>query len=251
MQGKYGNWQGWQQYFANRGDRPLPELDTSEDYSHLPESVARSLAIFQLGESGGGTVIEQARCSELPGLDDHYADSMALFVKEEHRHANMLAICVRMLRGTLIRRNWTAKLFIVARRLMGLRLKVLVLLAAEVVGLCYYQLLASRLPSCRIRSMLTQIVEDERSHLYFHCAFLRSQTQHVWQGALFVAVWRITMLVAAIAVIIDHRAAIRDLGLDVGVVWQRWMSFSRLAEQLVTDPAAADEYPLTSQPICV
>ena len=238
MQSDNLNWNQWQGFFAKRSDRPLPVLDVSEDYSMLPASLARSLAIFQLGESGGGTVIEQARQSDLQGIDLHYADAMALLVDEEHRHANILAMCVRMLGGSLVRQNWTAKLFVFARRLIGLRLKVMVLLAAEVVGICYYHLLATRLPPCRIKELLSQLVEDERSHLYFHCCFLRRHTPDDWHRWLFVAAWRATMSAAAIVVLIDHRAAIRDLGIGTDVVWQRWMSYSRLACRLVTEPHA-------------
>lgn len=228
------NWAEWQQFFANRRGRTLPSLNHGSDYSNLPESLSRSLAVFQLGESGGGTVVGQARHSKLPGIDAHYAEAMALFVAEEHRHANILAICVRMLGGQLIARNWTAKLFVFSRRLMGLRLKVLVLLVAEIVGLCYYHLLASRLPACRIRSLLQQIVDDERSHLEFHCSFLRAQLQTPWQRRLFVLVWRSTMLAAAVVVMIDHRGAIRDLGIGRDAIWSRWMRYSRLAERQVT-----------------
>jgi len=89
---------------------------------------------------------------------------MQLFVKEEHRHAEILAICIRNLGGNLIRQNWTARLFVFGRRLIGLRLKVLVLLAAEVVGICYYHLLATRLPPTRLKSLLAQLVNDERAH---------------------------------------------------------------------------------------
>ena len=72
--------------------------------------MARSLAIFQLGESGGGTIIEQARCSSLPQIDEHYAIATDLFVKEENRHADVLALCVEKLGGDLISENWTARL---------------------------------------------------------------------------------------------------------------------------------------------
>ena len=228
------DWRKWRKVFEGRADRPLPALESDMDYSILPNSLAKSLAIFQLGESGGGTVIEQVRRSNLPGTDDHYAESMALFVKEENRHANVLAMCVRLLGGTLIRKNWTAHLFVITRRLMGLRLKVLVLLAAEVVGICYYHLLASQLPSCSVQRWLTQMVDDEQSHLYFHCDFLQSQTRSACKRRIFVAVWRSMMVAAAIAVIVDHRKAIRDMGLDFKTVWHRWMSYSRFAEQLVT-----------------
>ncbi len=158
---------------------------------------------------------------------------MAYFVEEEHRHANILAMCVRLLGGTLIRSNWTACLFVFARRLIGLRLKVLVLLAAEVVGLCYYHLLAVQLPQSRLRSQLLEIVEDERSHLYFHCDFLRCQTPKRWQKRLFIGIWRLVMCCAAIVVAIDHRRAVRDLNIEFKAVFSRWRSYSFLAEMLV------------------
>ncbi len=237
------NWTRWQQFFAARGDRRLPSLMDSNPYTDVPDSVAKSLAIFQLGESGGGTIVEQARNSRIKEIDDEYAHALELFVNEEHRHAELLAICVRNLGGSLISKNWTASLFVFARRLIGLRLKVLVLLVAEIVGICYYQLLASRLPAGRLRSLLAQIVTDEQSHLRFHCSFLRTQTKTRWRRLLFVSAWRVTTIAAAVAVFIDHRVAMRDLNLTPGIVWRRWMSYSRLAEGLVTNrwPATVNE----------
>ena len=234
-------WQQWKQFFESRKDRGLPALDASEQYALLPPSLAKSLAIFQLGESGGGTIVEQSRHSPIKGIDRHYSDAIALFVEEEHRHAELLAICVRNLGGTLIHSNWTAKLFVYFRRLIGLRLKILVLLAAEVVGICYYHLLATRLPRTRLQTLLSEIVEDERAHLHFHCDFLRSQTTTATRRAIFVLVWRVTMHAAAVVVLIDHRHVLRDLRIDFRTVWKRWMKYSRVAEQLV----------LTSRPSCV
>lgn len=227
------NWKRWQQFFADRSARQLPALDTPEDYSEIPESLAKSLAVFQLGESGGGTIVEQARRSRIESVDGNYADAMQLFVKEEHRHAEILAICIRNLGGTLIRQNWTAKLFVFARRLVGLRLKVLVLLAAEVVGICYYHLLAARLPETRLRSLLAQLVNDEQAHLHFHTDFLRTQTRSAWGRAVFACTWRATMVVAGFVMLIDHRKALRDLNLEAGTVLRRLMTYSRLAERMV------------------
>ena len=116
-------WQEWEDFFMQRSRRSLPALEQDRDYSALPDSLARSLAIFQLGESGGGTIVAQSFCNSLPGLNNHFGTSMAYFVEEEHRHANILAICVRLLGGTLIRSNWTAHLFVFARRLIGLQRK--------------------------------------------------------------------------------------------------------------------------------
>ena len=228
------NWAHWRKRFESRADRELPTLDTSVDYSQLPASLARSLAVFQLGESGGGTVIEQARDSALESVDEDYAEAVRLFVAEEHRHANVLAMCVRLLGGELIRRNWTQRLFLFSRRLIGLRLKVLVLLAAEVVGICYYSSIAAKLGPGPVRRWLSEMVEDERSHLEFHCLFLQSQVTTGWRRRLFSVGWRGVMVAAAIVVMIDHRQTIRDLNLGFRCTWQRWMAFSQMAERLVT-----------------
>ena len=233
MHAEFTNWRDWSEFFALRGDRQMPRPENDKQHLSLPKSLARSLAIFQLGESGGGTIIEQARHNRLDSIDGHYADAMQLFVKEENRHADILAICVRMLGGALIKENWTARLFVGSRRLLGLRLKVLVLLTAEVVGLCYYHLLAAHLPPCQIKSLLAQLVNDERAHLHFHCCFLRTQTRSSWRRAVFIVAWRTTMFAAAAAVLIDHRPAMRDLGIKPGVVWRRWMLYVKLAEHQV------------------
>ena len=125
--------------------------------------------------------------------------------------------------------------FVFARRLIGLRLKVLVLLAAEVVGICYYHLLATRLPGTRMQTLLAQLVEDERSHLHFHCCFLRTQVNSAWKRILFILIWRITMVMAAVVVMIDHQQALRDLELKPSTVWRRWMAYSRVTEHLITE----------------
>ena len=58
------NWHGWKTFFAARRNRPAPTiLDDDPALDGVPGSVARSLAIFQLGESGGGTVVQQSRRS--------------------------------------------------------------------------------------------------------------------------------------------------------------------------------------------
>jgi hypothetical protein len=236
---KRSGWQDWRGFFESRSERPLPVLDFATDYSKLPDSLAESLAIFQLGESGGGSVVEQVRRSRLPGTDADYARAIELFVAEEHRHANLLAMCVRLLGGKLKKDNWTARCFVVGRRLLGLRLKILVLLAAEVVGICYYFALASAIQSSPLRSWLLQIVEDERAHLEFHCAFLRRQLERPWHRFVFVAAWRTTITAAAIVVMLDHRRTIREMRLGFRCTWQRWMAIADLAENLVLGKATS------------
>ena len=224
------DWRSWRDLFQGRANRPLLPLDADLDYTQLPRSLAQSLAVFQLGESGGGSVVNQARRSRLPGTDDQYAEALVLFVAEEHRHANLLAICVRIMGGELIRRNWTAKLFVFGRRLLGLRFKILVLLAAEVVGLCFYRLIATRLPPCRMRDTLLQLVADEHSHLQFHCAFLAQQVTTPFQHTLFKASWRTIMFIAGIVVLIDHRRTLRDMSIEIRDFRDLWSHYRFAAE---------------------
>ncbi len=235
---RQANWTRWRSFFERRKDRALPPLDPKVDYAMLPRSLARSIAIFQLGESGGGTIVAQARRSKLRGIDADYAAALDLFVKEEHRHANILAMCVRLMHGELISKNWTARLFVAGRRLIGLRLKVLVLLAAEVVGICYYSAIASRLPGGPMRHWLRELADDERGHLDFHCDFLRSQTQGVVRKRVFMAVWRCVMCAAAITVMVDHRKTLHDLRLSRREIWGQWMEIGRQAESRVIDPSS-------------
>ena len=227
------NWTIWRKLFERRKDRALPTLHPGIEYGHLPRSLASSLAVFQLGESGGGTIVEQVRRSKIAGIDEDYATAIELFVQEEHRHANILGMCVRLLRGELIRKNWTAKLFVFARRLIGLRLKVLVLLAAEVVGICYYASVADRVASGPMRRWLQELANDERAHLAFHSDFLRCQTSNAWQRQLFVIAWRVVAAAASCVFIVDHRHALRDMGIDLRVTWHRLMAVAHQAESFV------------------
>jgi hypothetical protein len=236
------NWTHWRRFFAARRHRPGVRLLVDEpQLAGIPASLVRSLAIFQLGESGGGNVVEQARRSRLPSVDADYAEAVALFVAEEHRHSELLACCVRVLRGRLLDKNWTARLFVVGRRLMGLRLKVMVLLAAEVVGICYYQLLAGGLPDSELRSVLREIAADEKAHLRFHCDFLHAQMRSRLHRGLFVVAWRALMLAAVLVVLIDHRAALRDLDIPPRRVWKRWSLYSRTAETRIVAAAGQAE----------
>ncbi len=234
MAKKNSQWKRFRGLFEQRAGRPIPPLKSDLDYTQLPRSLARSLAVFQLGESGGGSVVSQARASDLGVIDDDYVHALGLFVDEEHRHANVLAVCVRLLGGELLRDNWTAKLFVAGRRLIGLRLKILVLLAAEIVGLSYYRLIASRLPPCNLRDWLMEIAADEASHLEFHCAFLKSQVRGPLSRFVFRSVWWLVMTASEWVVLIDHREALRDLHIDRAEVRELWRSYRESVAQAVT-----------------
>lgn len=214
-------WSAWRHYFEANARRPLPAIDGSGVPAAWAGPLARSLAVFQLGEGGEGRVAREIERVALAGIDDDYRAALKLFVREEGRHAKILAAMVRALGGELERGAWTERLFVRGRRLLGLRLKLLVLLAAEVVGLGFYGLLAETLEGCPIGQALREIAEDERRHLEFHCDFFRGQARGSGERAVFVAAWGAVAGAACAVVLIDHRATLRAMGVR-GAAGRLW-----------------------------
>lgn len=206
-------WTRWRQYFESNARRPLPAIDATGVPAGWRAPLLRSLAIFQVGEGGEGRIAQEIERARLATIDDDYRAALKLFVKEEGRHARILATMVRALGGSLRGSAWTDRLFVRGRRMLGLRLKLLVLLVAEVIGLAFYGLLAERLGTCPIGQALRQIGDDEAAHLEFHCAFFRGQATSPWRRALFSAAWWPIAAAACLLVLLDHRATLKALAI--------------------------------------
>src|SRR5262245_45436614 len=159
----------WRDHFERNRLRPLPDLRSAaaEVPARARTLLGRSLAVFQLGESKGGRLAKEINA--LPGVTDDYRAAIKLFVDEEQRHGCLLALCVEGLGGRLVDATWTESLFVAARRLLGVRFKLVVLLAAEAVGLGFYRTVAARLADGPLRACLEEICADEVQHLRFHC----------------------------------------------------------------------------------
>jgi hypothetical protein len=228
-------WSDWRRHFEMNRRRPLPEgLDQMEA---VPEgwrgALAASLATFQLGEAGEGRIAHEIDSAQLPGIDADYRAGLKLFVAEEGRHARILGLMVRGLGGKLLGRNWTERLFVFGRRLLGLRLKLMVLLVAEVVGGAFYGLLASRLPAGGLRRALEQICEDEGHHLDFHGDFFARQGWGLWGRAAWQVTWWSLALAAMGVVMMDHRRTLRTLGIPLGEAVKAFIGLTREAASRV------------------
>jgi hypothetical protein len=206
-------WKHWRSHFETQALRPLPAAP-ADILLKVPEAwrapLCASLARFQLGEGGEGRIAREIERATLPGIDDDYRAALKLFVREEGRHARILAGMVRSLGGTLLRASWSERLFVAGRRLMGLRLKLLVLLAAEVIGLGFYALLARRLGACSIGEQLNEIAADEGMHLEFHADFFRAQVGGAGRWLFRAAWWSVAGLACAV-LLVDHRRTLRAL----------------------------------------
>ncbi|PJZ58517.1 sugar transferase [Leptospira barantonii] len=230
-------WKTWRDHFRKNEHRPLPKI-VSEVLELRPNemsSIAYSLAIFQLGESGEGRIAKEIDKTILFGIDDFYREALKLFVKEEGRHARILGECVRALKGELIESNWTERLFHFGRRLLGVRLKLMVLLAAEVVGICFYRKIAEKIPNGFVKSALLEVVKDEEKHLKFHGDFFRVRVKTFLSKILFRILWRTISIAACITVILDHRKTFRILGISNYKTFQKFREISVSAEEFIIE----------------
>ncbi|RHX87986.1 sugar transferase [Leptospira stimsonii] len=230
-------WKPWREHFLRNESRPLPKIDSQilELNPNEMRSIAYSLAIFQLGEAGEGKIAKQIDKTILFGIDDFYREALKLFVKEEGRHARILGECVRALKGELIESNWTERLFHFGRRLLGVRLKLMVLLAAEVIGICFYKKLADKIPNGFVKSALLEVVKDEEKHLKFHSDFFRIRVRNYFTKILFRVLWRLISFAACVTVILDHRKTFKVLGISNWNTFQKFQDIAKSTENFILE----------------
>ena len=202
----------WLAYFLeNKNSQVVPRLKDDFDLGQeLKKPLIHSLKRFQIGETGDGLHLKRYAKTV---ADKDYIECVDLFVKEEQGHAQNLASVILALDGTLLTWHWSDLAFIGLRRILGLKTELLILLIAEVIGKCFYKLVAANSNSEELEEVFSLIVLDELMHLEFHTEFLvsrlgnypslvRSAIYHIWCG-LFV--------LACFAFVADHRQGLRAL----------------------------------------
>ena len=224
-------WRHHRRLLEDKACRPLPllgELPPRERWDPLASVLAR----FQLGEAGEGRVARQIDEVRMPGVDGDYRAALKLFVKEEGRHARILAMLVRRLGGELLHHQGSNDLFRRCRRLLGLRFKLAVLLVAEVVGGVLYETLEQAWGEAGGVPALREIAGDECHHLRFHSAFLAGQSRR-WPRRLGLraSFWLVGL--GAMAVVLAENARdLRRLSLSPLAVGARILQRMRQADVL-------------------
>jgi len=209
-------WRPWRAHFERNRRRALPSVLGTGLPPTIAPAVAWSLARFQIGETGEGRIVGEIAASTITGVDDDYRRAVALFIAEEGRHAHILGRLVRALGGPLPSSTWTERAFTRVRRLAGVRVKMLAMFGAEVIGAAFYAALAAHLPPGATRAALEQIAGDERAHLCFHRDFFATQAPAGWRRGLFLLGWVPLAWAAAIAVGWDHRHTLWALRIGAG-----------------------------------
>jgi hypothetical protein len=206
----------WLDHFeGNRRRRPEPDWHRPTPFpAHAAVALARSLAHFQLGESGEGTVLLAAARDAWPD-DPDYVAALALFVAEEQEHARLLEQLVARLGGTLVAGHWTHRCFRALRRALGVAFEIQTLVIAEIIGTAYYRLLRSTGDGV-LRQVCELMLRDEIPHLRFHADRVVIG-QFGWRPvrrALWTAQFRFLFRAAVTAAWIDHRSALLALGVN-------------------------------------
>lgn len=225
MRSVHRSWSSWLELFRARVARPLPQVEAPRLTAHQRHWLGRSLAIFQVGEAGEGRIARQIRHYRGPGITTAYGDALGLFVAEEARHARILRALVAALGTPHLSTAWSDALFTALRRLMDIRFKLLVLMAAEVVGLSFYQLIATHLESGPFAAALEQICQDEHDHLLFHADFFQSQLISACDRIAFRLLWPLISLTSLAVACFDHCQTLSALEINTLTFLQRGRQF--------------------------
>jgi hypothetical protein len=248
------NTQAWIEHFdantrVNDQLQLPPHSCVLADAIRIP--VAKSLATFQLGESGSGSRLRRY-AREVAPLENFrgYQRAIDLFIAEELSHSRLLARVVRHLGGRLIEKQWTNSAFRKLRFLLNLEFAIQVLLTAELIAEVYYGIIYLRVEDPVVRTMAHKILRDEVKHLQFQREFLGERIASFTPLGKWL--WRLQFqaIHAATAAVVawDHRDCLRVLGMTPGEFRRRagraWMRFQERLEQfIVSAPSAPHPMP--------
>lgn len=206
----------WLDAFTARAGRhrEVDAVDSGDLDDAIAALASRSLAIFQLGESGTGEHLFAAARSA--GVDAAYLACLERFVAEEQEHARLLAVVLESLDATLLTEHWSDRIFVLIRRAHSLRAEVLVLMVAEVIALSYYGALRDGIGSPALADVFARIHDDERFHVEFHCQTLPERLSRfprpVQRAAR--AAWMTLVTGASLVVARDHGRLMGRVGVS-------------------------------------
>jgi (E)-4-hydroxy-3-methyl-but-2-enyl pyrophosphate reductase len=228
----------WVRHFRSSAETPvaIPWDDPRRLLESERAAVLRSIQIFQLGESGGGSRLLRAAATycEKHG-DRHYVKALRLFIREEQRHAELLGLFLDREGTGLIHRQWTNGIFRRLRGLVGLELMLTVLLAAELVARVYYVALSRATDDRLLRAICGRILRDERWHVRFQCdrlADMRAGRLLPWRIVTRMAEW-LGFRTVCLAVWVNHASVFRAAGTGFLAFWRKTGREFATAERLV------------------
>lgn len=174
--------------------------------------LGRSLATFQLGESGTGEHLFDAAARA--GVSDQYMTDLRAFIAEEQEHARLLALVLDSMGMPTLDSHWTDGAFVLIRRLRSLRTELLTLLVAEVIARRYYAALRDGVGDAQLADVFGRIHDDELRHVEFHAATLPDRLREFRPGVhgLVQLLWNALVTAASGVVALDHGRVLKRVG---------------------------------------
>jgi 4-hydroxy-3-methylbut-2-enyl diphosphate reductase len=216
----------WVRHFRTSAETPaeIPWDEPRRLSASERAAVLRSIQIFQLGESGGGSRLLRAaeKYCQRSG-DRHYVKALRLFVQEEQRHAELLALYLKRERTGLLSRQWTNGVFRRCRNVMGLELMLSVLLSAELMARVYYAALSRATEDPVLRALCSRILRDERWHVRFQCDHLEHMRANRPALMKMLTHWteRVGFRAVCVAVWLNHATVFRAAGTGFRAFWRK------------------------------
>jgi len=235
----------WVRHFrASAATSPEIPWDDPRRLSTLErKAVLRSIQIFQLGESGGGSRLLKAAEKECARRGDWpYLKALRLFVEEEQRHAHWLELFLKREGAALIGRQWTNGVFRRVRSLIGLELMLAILLAAELIARVYYAALSRATEDPVLRAICGRILRDERWHVRFQCD--RLARMGAGRRALLRVIGgcaeRVGFRAVCVAVWLNHASVFRAAGMGFRGFWRKTGRKLQVAQRLIRSASWRD-----------
>ena len=177
--------------------------------------IARSVAIFQLGEQSDGAGLLRAACRFAAVHGDELLPRITeLLIREEQRHARLLREFMEEHGIRAKCRHWSDGIFRRVRRLAGFELYLHVLIAAEMIGNVYYRALESVTGCQRLKAICRTVIADELAHIGYESELILELRagKPAPLRMLIRLLHRALYSGAACAVWISHRAVLRRGG---------------------------------------
>lgn len=207
------NLKAWIHYFAaNRHGRPEPDWSIPCPLTERARGlIGRSLAHFQLGESGDGNHLFEKAEEILPA---EHVFLLQAFIREEQEHARLLAKLVERYGGRLCKEHWSHACFSLIRRALNFDWEIQILMSAEAVGTAFYYHLGRQTADPVLKEVCTLFLNDELQHLAFHAEYLqeRQAARHCWMQTLWRWQFKLMLLVVCGAAWLDHGDCMRQCG---------------------------------------
>ena len=162
----------WKEYFRqNQNHFANIDFDAYDCLSMEERSViCPSLQHFQKGESSEGRHL-YAFAKEFK--DPEYLECIRLFIREEQKHAAVLAAFMHKFQIPLIKGHWVDYVFRWLRKAGSIQNTVIILLIAEIIAKIYYRALRDATESDLLKRICLQILRDEDEHIRFQCDLLK------------------------------------------------------------------------------